>query len=62
MEPEQRTGRALPPAIRLKLGETLRSYFDVSPRLPERLYELVTRVECNISGPSYTPKDDRRAS
>jgi hypothetical protein len=53
MEPEQSTGKALPPAIRLKLGELLRSYFYVSPMLPERLYELVTRLECNLSGPSY---------
>jgi hypothetical protein len=60
MEPEQTTGKALPPTVRLKLGEALRGYFDVSPTLPERLYELVMRLECNISGPSNTTKEGRR--
>jgi hypothetical protein len=59
MEPEQSTGKALPLFVHMKLGEALRSYFDVSPTLPERLYELVTRLECNISRLGNTPKDHR---
>ena len=62
MEPEQSTGKGLPPAVRLKLGEALRSYFDVLPTLPEHLYELVMRVEGNISGHPNRPKIENRTN
>jgi hypothetical protein len=62
MEPEQSTGKALPSAVRLKLGEALRSYFDVLPTLPERLYELAMRVEGNISGHPNRPKIENRST
>jgi hypothetical protein len=32
-------------AVRMKLGEALRCHYDVSPTLPERLYELVHQLE-----------------
>jgi hypothetical protein len=32
-------------AVRMKLGEALRSHYDILPTLPERLYELVHQLE-----------------
>jgi hypothetical protein len=32
-------------AVRMKLGEGLRCYYDIPPTLPERLYELVHQLE-----------------
>ena len=62
MEPEQSTGKALPSAVRLSLGEALRSYFDVLPTLPEHLYELVLRVEGNISEHRNRPEIENRTT
>jgi hypothetical protein len=32
-------------AVRMKIGEALRSHYDIQPPLPERLYELVQQLE-----------------
>ena len=32
-------------AVRMKIGEALRSHYDIQPTLPERLYELVQQLE-----------------
>ena len=29
----------------MKIGEALRSHYDIQPTLPERLYELVQQLE-----------------
>jgi hypothetical protein len=37
--------QAIQCAIRMKVGEALRCYYDIRPTLPERLYELVSQLE-----------------
>jgi len=32
-------------AVRMKIGEALRSHYDIQPTLPERLYEFVQQLE-----------------
>jgi hypothetical protein len=46
MEPEFNVpDEAIQRAVRMKLREALRSYYDILPTLPERLYELVHQLE-----------------